>query len=238
MGCAWRVEPIAPQALAQSEAALWPSEREQLASFKFEKRRSEWLMGRWLLKQVAAEALGSAWRPEQVAIARNEAGAPELVTRTGFPGPLFLSLTHSHGWVGAAAAPWPLGVDLERVRPMPAGAWRYYLSETERDWVAEQRFGPHSDLIVWSLKEAAFKAWGGRSRSLLPLKLEAVEGDTCWLAYDGEQVGARFAVLSGMCVAVATAPAGVDWLNELDLQALLPVADDAKRTGIVRLEGQ
>lgn len=238
VGCAWRVEPVTSRALALAEAALGPQEREQLAGFRFEKRRCEWLMGRWLLKQVAAEALGPDWQPDRVVIAKGVAGSPEWLGSAGAGEPLHLSLTHSHGWVGAVAAPWPLGLDIERVRAMPAGSWRYYLSEAERDWLAEHPLGPHSDLIVWSLKEAAFKAWGGRSRALRPLELRLTVGQPAVMAYAGEQVFARWAVRNAWCVAVAAAPPGLGWLNELDLRAFLPVADNTEFTGILRLEAQ
>jgi len=225
VGCAWWVERITPDALVAAEAALLPSEREMLAGFKFEKRRQEWLMGRWALKHAAAGALGSGWLPGALAIARNEKGAPALESSPGLPPGVCLSLTHSHAWVGAVAAPWAVGLDLERLRQMPAGGWRYYLSPAERDWLAEKPWGPSSDIIAWSLKEAAFKAWGGRSRSLVPLTLLPEGGDACRLVYEDDQVWARWALGAGMCVALAAAPAGASWLNQVNMHTLLPVAE-------------
>jgi phosphopantetheinyl transferase len=225
---ALRVVRLTPQALLSAEESLLPGERLEYEGFRFEKRQQEWLMGRWLLKVVAAEALSGAWRPEQIAISKTAAGAPQLLVPDAAVTGLCLALSHSHGWAGAAATPWAVGIDLERVRAMPSGAWRFFLSETERDWLAGEPWGPHSEVIAWSLKEAAFKALGGVSRSLRPIELRCTRAQACEAWYGETRLLLRWAVRHDMCVALATAPEGAAWLNEIEMQALMPVALNAK----------
>lgn len=157
--------------LVASPASLALAERELLARFDAEKRRADWLRGR-LAARAAVEALlleeGRAC-PADLAILADPSGAPAV---HGAPG-VVVSLSHGHG----RAAAWALrdglpGVDLEKVRPRPPGTLRFYLSPEEREWVATfegssepqpDRDGPPSPrdraaVVLWALKEAAFKA--------------------------------------------------------------------------------
>ncbi len=152
---------------AASPELLAPAERALFDRFEAEKRRSDWLRGR-LAARAAVEALLGAC-PAGLAILADPSGAPQV---HGAPG-VVVSLSHGHG----RAAAWALrdglpGVDLEKVRPRPPGTLRFYLSPEEREWVATfegpesprpDRDGPPSPrdraaVVLWALKEAAFKA--------------------------------------------------------------------------------
>lgn len=157
---------LAPEAPASPEL-LAPAERELFARFEAEKRRQDWLRGRLAARAAVQALLGSC--PAELAILADPSGAPLV---QGAPG-VVVSLSHGHG----RAAAWALrdglpGVDLEKVRPRPPGTLRFYLSPEEREWVATfegsqepqpDRDGPASPrdraaVVLWALKEAAFKA--------------------------------------------------------------------------------
>jgi 4'-phosphopantetheinyl transferase len=99
---------LQPQAADIGLNCLHPSERQRWQSFGSSKRRDEFLCGHWLMRQLLQQELGgqcSDWEIES-----HPGQPPRLV---GMP-QLFLSISHSHGWLAAAVADTPLGIDIER----------------------------------------------------------------------------------------------------------------------------
>ena len=158
---------------------LSAADRELLARFEAEKRRRDWTLGRAAAKQAVREALERAGRPvldySAFAIRTEESGAPTVSPPTDPP--IAVSLTHGHGRAAAWALPTGTGgalpgVDLELVRPRRLGTLRFYLHPSERAWVldlpghevdpppadAEPSPRDHAAIVLWCLKEAAFKA--------------------------------------------------------------------------------
>ena len=120
----WLIQSLddCPDALHASNRLDWlnDEERQRSSSFKVEKRRQEWLLGRWtaknLVQSVLRETADQEWPLDQIAIAADADGAPyasTLVQRTereetGISDimsagqaaqrlPLSLSISHSHG---------------------------------------------------------------------------------------------------------------------------------------------
>ncbi|MEB3328767.1 MAG: 4'-phosphopantetheinyl transferase superfamily protein [Candidatus Sericytochromatia bacterium] len=214
-----------PAALVEAEAVLTAAEAERLRELRVEKRRRDWLLGRLAAKQAAAGLLGP--RPlAGLQVEVTPGGAPRLHhAESGAPGPA-ISISHSGGCAAALASHEPVGVDLEALQPMPAGAARYYLSEVERAWLAERPWGPHSELIAWALKEAAYKALGGAPGGLTRLTLAPASDANpgAWLAHDGGRLRGQWAAAAGFCLAVASAdPAAGGPLQGLDLEGGLAV---------------
>lgn len=174
--------------LSQGSGADWverltPAERLHLAGYSATKRQEDWLLGRAAAKQAVREALASAGKPcpgwTEFEIRSSPSGAPRVHGLAPGVGSWAVTLTHGHG----RAAAWALpaggdgglpGVDLERIRARRVGSLRFYLHEEERDWVkklplAESTHDPDSSkrepgprdvaaIVLWALKEAAFKA--------------------------------------------------------------------------------
>jgi 4'-phosphopantetheinyl transferase EntD len=205
--------------LARAEAALTPFERLKFASYTFEKRRRDWLLGRLAGKLAVAGAAGLT-ALKRVEIRSEENGHP-VAWVDGLPVVGYdLSLTHGHGQAAALCAPGPVGLDLERLRDVPAGGWRFFLTAAEREWLAERPLGPHGEIVAWALKEAAYKALQGRTQGLHHLTLATVCDGRARLGHsglEGDLVG-RYVVQAGFCLAVATpANAALDWFDELAL---------------------
>jgi 4'-phosphopantetheinyl transferase len=139
----------------------WLSERERedLATLRTDKRRSEWRLGRWAAKGAVA-----SWRQVPLAaveVFAAEDGAPEALV-DGKEAPVALSLSHRRGRALAAVcdAPAALGCDLEAVEPRSAAFTREWLGPAEQGLVGELA-GERRDLaanLLWSAKEAASKA--------------------------------------------------------------------------------
>ena len=161
--------------LASGEESLpadvrWLSEREAgyLATIRFTKRRTEFLLRRHTGKLAVAAVAGLA--TDAATLARIEilnrlTGAP-YVQVDGERAALDISLTDRAGWAVAlvgsegSMAAGTLGVDLEIVEPRSAGFLSDFLTPAEQEYV-----GTHADEtdrhaaanLIWSAKEAALK---------------------------------------------------------------------------------
>jgi 4'-phosphopantetheinyl transferase len=152
---------------------LTPRERVVLDGLRFEKRRTDWRLGRWTAKHAVAARLGTD--VTAVAIVADDEGAPVACAPAGAPLPVAVSITHREeiavcAVTGAGVA---IGCDLELVEDRPsvfAGDWftDAELARVERAPV-EQR--AHVTTLTWAAKEAAMKA----RRDGLRLPTRAVE---------------------------------------------------------------
>lgn len=144
---------------------LSPAERVRAGGMRYAKRRTDFLLRRWTLKQAVVRVLG--WPDDAGALARIEArpapgGAPLLYLdgRTAGRG---VSLTDRAGCAAClvAARSAAIGCDVEVIEPRSEAFVRDYLTDSERR--AVQAGGPARDLLanlVWSAKESALKVLG------------------------------------------------------------------------------
>jgi 4'-phosphopantetheinyl transferase len=131
---------------------------------RFEKRRSEFRMGRWTAKNAIALFLDRPRTPEAlhaVEIDRAPGGAPAPLVDSR-PAPVSISMTdRADQAVCVIGAPGVgLGVDLELVEPRSAAFVADYLTETEQRLVARASSREEHDLLanlIWCGKESALK---------------------------------------------------------------------------------
>ncbi len=162
---------------------LTPDERLRADSFRFEKRRNDWLNGRYAAKRLVArhlrERTGLPVPLSFLEIGTEASGSPfarlspEAPPVAGVePGrrlPVSLSISHSGGRALAALVPSggegpaaAVGADVERVEPRLATFARDYFTAGELASLPGDE-GPERDLAVtavWSAKEAVLKALG------------------------------------------------------------------------------
>jgi len=175
-----------PEILRSDAIPAWlgPAEQRRLAGFKVEKRRRDWLLGRWTAKKLVQRYLEET-RGERSALAElyigtDPDGAPYAARCEGEGGwgdlferlPVSLSISHSHGvaFCGlieraglgmhfpAARSP-SLGCDIELVEPREMCFVKSFFTEKEIAmlYAAIER----TDLFataIWSGKEAVLKA--------------------------------------------------------------------------------
>ena len=142
---------------------LTPHEAAVAAGMRFTKRRTEYLLRRWVCKQAVAAAAGlpaDLTSLASIEVRNHPTGAP-FVHAAGAPSMLEVALSDRAGWavclVGEALG--RLGVDLELVEPRSEGFVADFLTPGERDWVAGL---PDADRdaaanLLWSAKESALK---------------------------------------------------------------------------------
>lgn len=150
---------------------LHPAERAVLASLRFEKRRREWLAGRWVAKRALAGRIGASPSPEKlleqrpmssdIEIRAAPDGAPEVYIR-GRRASLSISISHRDDLALCAFSleKVQLGCDLERIEERSRAFIADYLTERERAAVeaAPVDRRPLVANLIWSAKESALKA--------------------------------------------------------------------------------
>ncbi len=154
-------------ALAPSAWLSLP-ERERLAALRVEKRRREWLLGRWTARRLIQRHLaesGLACDPRDLEIVAAPSGAPTIgacqpAVQAALDG-WHLTISHSQGRALCALARTPaIGADIEQVAPRHSAFAGDYFTPIERAAVAAAPPERRELLItaIWSAKEAALKA--------------------------------------------------------------------------------
>ena len=175
-----------PDRLSGDEGFLGEEERHRLAGFRFEKRRSEWLLGRWTAKRLLQRCLEGKAAPNRLQIFNEESGQPYVVDASGGRMSGCLSISHRAGRAFCAWISEPgvrMGADLELLETRDPIFIEDYLSAGEKA-LALACSGLRRDLFVtlaWSAKEAVFKALG------TGLRMDTRSVEVCgldWLVQD------------------------------------------------------
>jgi len=149
--------PLDTAAHADRERRLLPrlatAEQARYRGFSAETRRQTWLAGRELLLAALVQAQG---RADPALLLTAEHGG----VRYG-DGRTHLNLSHSGGWLAAATASVPVGIDIERVRPRAVTGQAAKVFCPKESALLAQATDPLPLFYrFWTLKEAACKAAG------------------------------------------------------------------------------
>lgn len=178
--CFAAVDAVPPQEF------LSEREKEQLAAFKFAAKKRDFLLGR-----LAAKCAIGEWIPERdlrlIEIRAGEHGEP--LVQHAQAGSAEVTVSHSHGLAVALAysATFPMGIDLETVSAVSAGAIMSELgtSGPEQAWLAAAGVDEATACcVLWTAREALGKALkSGLDRPLGTLSLTEIRavGDGDWV---------------------------------------------------------
>lgn len=184
---------------------LTAEERQRFEGMASQERRSSFLAGHYLARQMAA-----AWQDVdfgRLSVHRLADGRPCLHLDHA-PSPLSLSLSHSGGWILAGVASAPLGVDVEvprRARDLDAVA-RHVFAREEVARLAAIAEGerPAAFHEIWALKEARGKRSGegllpGQSRRVLTIPAAQAPADAVsWRLRSGGAVALALDGVGGL----------------------------------------
>ncbi|MBA9005548.1 4'-phosphopantetheinyl transferase family protein [Thermomonospora cellulosilytica] len=133
------------------DAFLFPEE-EAMVRRAVERRRREFASVRWCARRALAD-LGEPPGP----ILRGERGAPR------WPHGVVGSMTHCEGYRAAAVARAgdvrAIGIDAEPHLPLPEGVLESVARPEEHGALGMTGPGVHADRLLFSAKEAVYKAW-------------------------------------------------------------------------------
>ena len=159
----WRVALAAdPEAVACAARLLDAEERLHAERLRTEELRRRFILRRARLRQILS--LYMAERPGLLRFERGQYGKPRLA-EPRLRKPIEFSASHSADWaLVAVAAGRPVGIDIERVRPLPdlQELCRNYFAPSENEALARlvstQRL--ETFFRLWVCKEAVLKALG------------------------------------------------------------------------------
>ena len=177
---------LGPDRLAAYRDLLDESEKMRFDRFKVEGARTEFLVGRALLRSVLSLYAGDI-APAEWRFATNEYGRPHACHP--LPAPVQFNLSHTRGLVALITGPDErIGVDVEwigRGAPSRDVARRYFTAREadEIEAVTEESERSERFFALWTLKEAYIKARGMG----LALPLDAFTFDC-----SGPDIGVRF----------------------------------------------
>ena len=142
---------------------LTPAELRYFEQLKAEKRRHDWLLGRWTGKRLMQAMIGKGIPLNAIEILPAEDGAPMVRVQASLSrGPWTLSISHSHdcGFCGGVEGRVPLGVEIERVEARTEGFVRDYFVGEEIALVEAVPRASREGVVtaIWSAKESALKA--------------------------------------------------------------------------------
>lgn len=135
----------------EPDAELPENIQRHIAEYRNETVRQRSLCAWRLFMMMAAEE--GVENPE---IGFYEYGKPYFIQPAGW----YFSLSHSDEYAACALAREPVGVDIQKIRPVDAGVARRCFSEEEQQRLRLAR-APEEEMIrIWTLKEAVVKASG------------------------------------------------------------------------------
>jgi len=171
---------------------LTPEERARAAELRRESVREDYLAAHLLVRHCAGVLLGEP--PDALPLEVAPGARPRIA---GAPG-LGISLSHTAGWVAAAASPHPIAVDVEASGTrLAAGLPELAIwTPAERALLAAQNADDRTEsaLVLWTRKEALVKLGVGALDSLR---------DVDAAAPDAARVSHRS---TGECVACVAVP--------------------------------
>lgn len=183
-------------------------ERARFEQLTIEKRKRDWLCGRWtaklLLQNLFREKTGHTIPLDNFSIINNMDGVPLVTGHWSLATGYSLSISHSHGYALCAVIEHPhcpIGADLERIEERVDGFVDDYFTEAEQEMIiscggqAFLRTTRNSQLATrniltnatWSAKEAVLKALhlglSVDTRAVECLIEPFVDPPTCWTQF-------------------------------------------------------
>ena len=123
---------------------------------------------------------------------------------------VYWSLTHKTGWVGAVATRQPVGIDLERIKPIREGMFAKVA--TESDWDLVGGATEATFFHLWTAKEAVVKAEGIGFAGFSHCRVNGpVEADTLKIFYETRAYTVTFKRFDGHIAAITSTPDFVNW---------------------------
>ncbi len=153
-----KITDITDQEYEEVYLALTPSRKKHIDRMKIKNDRKRSLMATYLLNKLLLKA-----GKTEAKIETDENGKPFINE-----GGLYISISHSEEWVACALSENPVGIDIEKIKPVSQKLIEYVCTQNEREYVlltkddeVMKRF-----FAVWTAKEAFFKKNNGKIKNI------------------------------------------------------------------------
>lgn len=160
----WTLVDSSQASLEDPEGFLSSSELLKFRTFRFAKRRQEWLLGRWtakfLIKSLPAY---QGYAPTEIEILTSAEGAPYFQLPGGGAAPNVLSISHCDRYAICAVSSGTeinIGIDMEKIEARSQTFIKDYFTPQEIGWVNSQPYESRDMIstLIWSTKESMLKA--------------------------------------------------------------------------------
>ncbi|WP_107069039.1 4'-phosphopantetheinyl transferase superfamily protein [Streptomyces sp. 150FB] len=211
---------------AAAREVLPAADRGRMAKLRSAADRDAFALSHAVLARCLGGLTGVA--PADLCFVRGADGKPGLRTRGAGDGPEF-SLSHTGGLTLLAVVRGrPVGVDVERVRPVPAAriARRYFPADEAAAVASRTELSaPELFFRLWVRKEAGVKAWGGRLAQGLGTRVGTARddrpGSVTTRGPDGRSWQVRdLACVPEPCLAAVALPRGSGAAERIEVRAL------------------
>lgn len=144
----WHIEE--PSSFFFHQLVLTPSELAQVEQIKGDGRRLEWLATRYLLHIMSGRAMRGA-------CLKDEFGKPYLEQS-----PYHISISHSTGMAAVIAAPFLVGIDIQKLVTKIERIAHKFMRPQEMESLEDTTRLEHLH-VYWGAKEALYKAYGRKA---------------------------------------------------------------------------
>jgi 4'-phosphopantetheinyl transferase len=160
----WTLVDSSHASLEAPEGFLSSSELQKFRTFRFAKRRQEWLLGRWaakfLIKSLPAY---QGYAPPEIEILTSPDGAPYIQLPDKEADPNILSISHCDRYALCAIASGTdihIGIDMEKIEARSQTFIKDYFTPLEVGLVNSQPYESQAMIstLIWSTKESMLKA--------------------------------------------------------------------------------
>jgi 4'-phosphopantetheinyl transferase len=139
-------------------------EKKRLSELRFQKRRTDWLRGRWTAKHLLlrADPACHSLPIQAIQVANEPEGAPYLLIDSSQRYRRTLSISHCGPYALCALSDSPMGCDLEHIERRPDNFIEDFFTRAEVQRVREssETLRPVLVNLIWSMKEAVLKSIG------------------------------------------------------------------------------
>jgi 4'-phosphopantetheinyl transferase len=150
------------------DGLLSTAEWDKFNSLKSDKRRRDWLLGRWtakqLLQQTIQQRTGRKLSSDEIEIGNDVDGVPTVncqLSTVNWQWSISISHSQGHAFCAVRQGGGAIGADMEQIEPRMTGFAEAYFTDAEQERITHHasRFTYHALVTaVWSAKEAVLKA--------------------------------------------------------------------------------
>ena len=152
----WDIKAISDEEFERWYRQMQPSRQEKCKRLKKETAQKQCIATDHVVRTVLSKHLH---RPaEEITISVSESGKPYIEGN-----PMHFSVSHSENMIACAISEFPVGIDIERIRPIPTTAQERICTKTELEYLFSAKDEGERNLRflhLWTRKEAVFKTDG------------------------------------------------------------------------------